>query len=1228
MRMTAILPRRAGRRSLERWARILASERHSFLVAFLLVLAFDLYWYGAFLSFPLFGEDAGALYSSLIETVNDGHLATLGFPLKWLEGLGQPNLFVSFTFDPFAWTLLLPLKPADAFRLSMALRASVGWLASYWFVLLLFRGRRAIALLAATLYLLTDFTLMNAWGIHTFAGMYNATHAALFPLLAALALLVMRGGLRLGWPDLALFATLLFFLLDYPIGSLMGLAVLLVYAAVTLVFARPAERSAAGWGLAKIAAMAAILLLAPPFQALSSWLAVVHDSARTVFSNELFAYGYDYVPPVMWRWTSPALRVCVLVSLAALLFNRRWPRALRIAVAVLVLVVGGVQLTALVKYLGWLPSLVDRLPRFQFFEFYTTPCYAASGGFALYYWRDLLFPSFAGGRRLLSWLRGAVLFFPLAAVVLPAGAVAVGVYALLAALAGARGEAAEAGWMASPLWRRLAARAGLAALVLLAIGAWLPPTGEIYPIFYLHGRCRDGVLWCKDAAGATMGMGANPLTRYLRQALDQRGSFAGRAETLVRPPVRFERVSAGPIKWTPELYDRLHGWYERAYDALVVKYSPRDNPDWLPPDEMTWLARGPLLEALDKLGHNDVPFLGPSQEDLVLEMHKWYEDEGRPYGLVARDLIDPWAGMLSVTAVVDERNAAYFATGNGLMMRALPFQGVAVASSYEQSLGYLYYLMWTRYVSAGEPAKKSINMTSLEALHPERLALLGVRYLVARDSKVYEPPPLKRVMSWHGYSVYEVPRANLAGYAVRKLVFGSTLTDELRLMRQHGFHPVDAAALPERARESFVRSGGAPLAALKRASLELKPDSLTFAAASAGGESVVVLPVNWSNCWRAEWRKGAGRLGRADVDLTAVAFSGEIELSLTWQAGYGGATSCLRADDALVAEAKRAAAEVGFAEAYEPIGKETPPFAANRPRFAKDIVEATVLERRPMYESGDEVVAPTSLRAALSPEEMQGTAWTTAAAIDFRPSGDGYRLELSNDGDASLVVLPLKYSPCWRPRWLSGTGTLVPADVTRLAVLFRKEASLELDPPSGAAAAECAVEDAARERIADLLRRDGGNIVGAGYKLGDTIVFKAGGGSEDYTTKGWAEPEPWGRWSLGNEARLVLRLSHPPAGDLELDAAVGALILPNRPEVSARVSVNGAPLGTWHFDAGNNSAPRVLTVPHDVVAGVRVLVIDFKLDHVVSPLALGASSDPRPLALSFRTLVVRPAGAG
>ena len=144
----------------------------------------------------------------------------------------------------------------------------------------------------------------------------------------------------------------------------------------------------------------AVLLLAPPLDVLSSWYALLQGSARIVFSDELFTYGNSHLPPFMWTRTPFALRLCIIVGLSVLIFARRWPRPLRLAALTIALVVGGVQLAALLRYLGLDAGLVDHLPRLHYFEFYTPLFYATCGGFALHYWHDLMIARSAGRRRI------------------------------------------------------------------------------------------------------------------------------------------------------------------------------------------------------------------------------------------------------------------------------------------------------------------------------------------------------------------------------------------------------------------------------------------------------------------------------------------------------------------------------------------------------------------------------------------------------------------------------------------------------------------------------------------------------------------------------------------------------------------------------------------------------------------------------------------------------------
>ena len=584
------------------------------------------------------------------------------------------------------------------------------------------------------------------------------------------------------------------------------------------------------------------------------------------FSGEIFAYGNDHIPPFMWTRTPVALQVCILVGLSVLLFNRRWPRPLRTAAATLCLVVGGVQFGALVKHLGLDAGLVGRLPRLHYFEFYVPLFYSVCGGFALYHWRDLAYACRASRARIVSSVRGAILFFPLAFLILPVAAlVAACIWLGSAFVCARRHERAERRGPSSAAQRRLVAGGGLVLVVAGAIGTWLVPTADIFPVFFAFSRCRSGILWCRDPAGTTMGADDNPITRYLRHALSAGGRFAGRAETLVRPPVRFGLLAPSDMRWTQALFDRFHAWYVQAYGDQSIKDGSSGALFSLPPQEVRWDRRQELKEALRHFVHSDFTFDGPFQEDLVLDMWRWIRANGREFGLAATDLMDPWDGVPSAQALTEERTAAFFATGNGLLLRALPFQNVPVASSYEQALGYLYYLLWTRYVDAGVPASKSINTTVLEALHPERLALLGVRIVVARDSEVYEPPPLERLMGWRGYSVYAVREPNVAGYAVSELEFADTLAGELRLMRSHGFEPRRVAVLAARERAALRSAAPGGAGTLTSASIALSPNELTFSAKSSGGPRFVVLPFGWSHCWQAEWRKGGGRLVRADV---------------------------------------------------------------------------------------------------------------------------------------------------------------------------------------------------------------------------------------------------------------------------------------------------------------------------------------------------------------------------
>jgi hypothetical protein len=856
------------------------------------VLTLNLLWYGSYLSFPLFGEDGAANYSFLVETVQSSRPWQPTFPL---EGMGQPNLFVTVTFDPFSWLMLTPLPAADAFRLSYALRATVCWLTSYLFLGLLFGRARPIALTGAFISMLVSFTLTHPWGIPTFAGISVATLAAVFPGLLWLYLKLVREPRLVGWGDVVFVPALTLFLLMYPVGSLLGLAALFAFGIGLVVASRQAGRRTAGRALAKLCLFTELILLKPGLGLQHVWWLVAALSARNVFAWELTTYSRDYLAPHLWHDVPLGVRLVVVLAISPVLLGSRWSRPIRIIATTLTIIVGGTQLATIARALGTAPGLFDRLPRPFYLEFYLPVFYAAAAAYALARAGRIVTPA----ARSIRWWSARVAAF---------GA---GLWALVGGMAAVLVVVA-CGCMESPRVifgeRRVPETAvrllPAAAVILLFAGAgmtWLVWPQAIHPLFFSQFACRDRVLWCRVPAGRTMGADDNPVVDFLRTRLGGDGEFRGRADFLLVPGLRFDHFPIAPgTTLTAAEFELVRGWYARAYahwsavDPLgLFERAPRD---------FGYGKSGALLSTMEELAKQGDPMIGVLPDDVIVDIVEWakrHPDRTRPIRFVSG-----WGLASEVTIMVEERNRNFLETGNGFLLRALPLQGIPVASSYEQALDYLYYLFWTRYVNEGSPARRSINFTTLEAVWPHRLALAGVRFVVTRDIPYTAPPPLRRVFGWKGYSVYEIADPNTHGYFPTRILFARSLEDELLTMRGPDFDPRQTAVLAD-SDASRVDDGGV-LAPARSSRLRLSGQALVFEAESERGRSLAVLPFKFSHCWRPLWEGRLGRLVRADGALLGVVFDGVVRLRLLWAAGYGPRAGCMAKDTALVPEARKA----------------------------------------------------------------------------------------------------------------------------------------------------------------------------------------------------------------------------------------------------------------------------------------------------------------------------------
>jgi hypothetical protein len=639
-------------------------------------------------------------------------------------------------------------------------------------------------------------------------------------------------------------------------------------------------RRAAVLALGKLTGWLVIILFAPVAGLEHAWHAIAATSARNVFADELTSYPRTYLLPHLWHDVPFGDRLVVFLAVFLLFLGRRWSRPLKIVIGTGAVVVVGTQLATIVRATGFIAGIMDRLPRPFYVEFYLGVFYAIAAAYALH--------------RVGSWCR----LRPLALARLPVLIVILGVVVggwptLLGVVAViAREHAPRAALDAYRLGarvRRLVPVVAVALLFVSAVATWTLWPSDIHPVFGDEILCREGRIWCRDPAGLTMGAGWSPIVEFLRHRSSTSGPFAGRAEFLLTPAVR-------RVMLTFPAVDALSRDDVAALQRLRARI--------LPPSEVTRDRDGAspasTIGELRRLGQQ-----GDLSDDVLREIFQRFGDSGTAG--TARDAIvaPAWLDTTEVGAVVEERTRNFQLTGNGMLQRALPFRDVPVASSYEQALDFLYFLFWTRYVNEGIPVRHSINVTTLVALHPDRLALVGVRWLIVRDVPYVPLPALPRVFEWQEYAVYEIPGANTSGFGPTRIVFAATLADELRAMRNPAFAPRDVAVLPASERPGLPVER---LSAMRTSTLEASGQNVRFTGVSEG-LSLAVLPFRFSHCWTPRWAGRPGRIVRADGFLLGVLFDATTAVELSWTAGYVG-VECLRRDAALVPAALAARAAV------------------------------------------------------------------------------------------------------------------------------------------------------------------------------------------------------------------------------------------------------------------------------------------------------------------------------
>jgi hypothetical protein len=145
------------------------------------------------------------------------------------------------------------------------------------------------------------------------------------------------------------------------------------------------------------------------------------------------------------------------------------------------------------------------------------------------------------------------------------------------------------------------------------------------------------------------------------------------------------------------------------------------------------------------------------------------------------------------------------------------------------------------------------------------------------------------------------------------------------------------------------------------------------------------------------------------------------------------------------------------------------------------------------------------------------------------------------------------------------------------------------------------------------------------YRLSDTVDFSGKGAGWFYAAEGWSSPEDWGCWTIGKEARIVMRISEYIGQELTLNMTYGALANQKKPCQKVAITGNGHAIATQEIclaDNGGSPTPHSYRLPVGVVSADGLLEIRIITPDATSPKHLGINGDSRILGVGLKTLQI------
>jgi hypothetical protein len=221
-------------------------------------------------------------------------------------------------------------------------------------------------------------------------------------------------------------------------------------------------------------------------------------------------------------------------------------------------------------------------------------------------------------------------------------------------------------------------------------------------------------------------------------------------------------------------------------------------------------------------------------------------------------------------------------TGNDYRSVGLWWFKIPTLFHYSTVMTAPFYLLLTEFLSRPSDGqfRSAITLT-----HPDEkmMPLWGVRFLIS-DTEIGWAKEVveQRVSDSQSIRLYEIPDANIEGYSPTRVQHMVDFAGGLRALHAPDFDGRNTVVTEAELGEPLVPASGSRIV-YRKDGLQLHAESTRT--------SVLVLPVQYSHCWRAEG-DGAPELFRANLMQLGVRFKGELNARLIFRYGPIRAGAC------------------------------------------------------------------------------------------------------------------------------------------------------------------------------------------------------------------------------------------------------------------------------------------------------------------------------------------------